>query len=270
MMTDSEARFELGAEAWADYNRKPLGRMRCEIVWHNLAPYLPDVADPDHPPRVLDVGGGSGELALRLIQRGYLVWLSDSAPAMLDQAKRAARGLPEKVRARLTLCEMAADQVPCSFEPGFFDVITCHTLIEYLPAPCSALRDLTDLLREGGVLSLSFVNRHAEVLRQVWSRADPAGALARLEEGVFCAGLFNIEGTAYTAEQVSAWLVDLGLAPKATCGVRVFADYVPRERLDEADFVDALLDLEKAVANRSPYNLVARYIQLVASKPIEP
>ena len=44
---------------------------------------------------------------------------------------------------------------------------------------------------------------------------------------------------------------------------------VPRERLDDADFVEALLCLEKAVASRPPYNLVARYVHLLASKAIE-
>ena len=268
-MMDSQSRFDRGAEAWADYNQKPLGRIRCEVVWHNLAPYLPPVTDPDHPPRVLDMGGGSGELALRLVQGGYLVWLADSAPAMLDQAQQAAQDLPAEVRSRLTLCEVAADRASGSFAPGYFDVITCHTLIEYLPEPGFTLCALTSLLGGGGLLSLSFVNRHAEVLRQVWSRADPAGALARLEEGAFCAGLFDITGTAYTTREVSDWLVDEGLTLTATCGVRAFADYVPRERLDEAAFFDALLCLEKAVGNRRPYNLLARYVHLIFNKPIE-
>jgi len=269
MMMDAEGRFGQGAGAWAHYNRMPLGRIRGEVTWHNLARHLPAVTDSARPPCILDVGGGSGELALRLVQHGYRVWLSDCAPAMLALAQQAAVDLPADVCARLTLCEMAADDAARSFAPGFFDAITCHTLIEYLPDPCSTLQALTGLLCAGGLLSVSFVNRHAEVLRQVWSRADPAGALACLEEGAFCATLFDVTGIAYTAEQVSAWLFDLGLTVVDRCGVRIFADYVPRERLDDADFVEALLCLEKAVASRPPYNLVARYVHLLASKAIE-
>ena len=104
MTTDSREGFSAGAEAWADYNRQPLGRIRHEVTWHNLAPHLPDLAVTGNPPRVLDAGGGSGELALRLAQRGYRVWLLDYAPAMLDQARQAAQALPDEARARLTFC----------------------------------------------------------------------------------------------------------------------------------------------------------------------
>jgi S-adenosylmethionine-dependent methyltransferase len=161
---------------------------------------------------------------------------------------------------------MSVDQAPAAFAPSTFDAIACHTLIEYLPEPRAGLAALSDLLRPGGVLSVSFVNRHAEVLRQVWSRHDPAGALARLEGGTFCASLFGVQGMAYTAEEVSAWLGGLGLEVTATCGVRAFADQVPAERLEDPAFLDALLRLERAAATRSPYRLVARYVHLIARK----
>ncbi len=267
MNVDSRTRFDVGAEAWAEYNQRPLGRIRREVTWHNLAPSLLDAMDPGLRPRALDVGGGSGELALRLALHGYSVWLSDYAPAMLDRARQAAQELPGDVRARITYCHLSADQTAESFAPQFFDVITCHTLIEFLPDPRASLGALVGLLRDGGVLSVSFVNQHAEVLRQVWSSLDPYAALATLEKGCFCATLFDIPGVAYTAEKVGAWLCEMGLNVTGLYGVRVFADYVPRERLDDPDFFDALLHLEKAVAARPPYNELARYIQMVAHRP---
>jgi S-adenosylmethionine-dependent methyltransferase len=225
--------------------------------------------DPSNPPRILDAGGGSGELALRLVRRGYHIWLVDYAPAMLEQARQTAQVLTDEARARLTLCPMAVDDVSQSFPSGSFDAILCHTLIEYLPAPRSTLRSLTSLLSEGGLLSVSFVNRHAQVFRQVWSGGDPGGALAGLETDTFCARLFDVSGRAYATEDVEGWLADLGLAVTAACGVRAFADYVPRGCLDDADTFDALLRLEIAVANRAPYRLVARYIHLIATKSLE-
>ncbi|NIV36573.1 MAG: hypothetical protein GWN58_46210, partial [Anaerolineae bacterium] len=83
-----------------------------------------------------------------------------------------------------------------AFAPGFFQVVTCHTLVEYLKQPQATIGELTGLLSVGGLLSVSFVNRHAEVLRRVWSQGDPAGALERLEDGSFCAGLFGVSGQA--------------------------------------------------------------------------
>jgi S-adenosylmethionine-dependent methyltransferase len=265
-LKDPQARFDAGAEAWAEYNQRPLGRIRREVSWHNLSAHLPGVVAPERPPRVLDVGGGSGELAIRMVQRGYGVWLSDYAAAMLEQAERAAQDLPGEARARLTLCLMAADDAPGAFPPAFFDAITCHTLVEYLPAPRATLRRLVGLLCDGGLLSVSFVNRHATVLRRVWSQLDPAGALASLQNGAFCATLFDVAGTAYTPGEVGGWLEELGLAVTATYGVRVFADYLPRDRLNEPGFFQDLLRLELAVAARPPYNQLARYAQVIARK----
>lgn len=266
MSGEAQARFDAGAQDWAEYNRRPLGRIRGEVTWANLAPYLPPIADAAQPPRVLDAGGGSGELALRLVQRGYRVWLLDYAPAMLEAAEQAARDLPAAARERLACCLLAAEEAGRAFDPGFFDVITCHTLVEYLSRPQDTLRELVGVLGERGLLSLSFVNRHAEVLRQVWRHGDPAGALERMEDGgAFCAGLFDLPGRAYTAEEVGGWLADLGLSVTAIYGVRAFADQVPAERLDDPEFFTALLRLELAAASLPPYCHIARYVHLVCN-----
>jgi S-adenosylmethionine-dependent methyltransferase len=272
-MNESKTQFNTGAEAWASYNREPLGRIRREVTWYNLALHLPPIAHADDPPCVLDAGGGTGELAVRLAECGYQVWLLDCAPAMLDEARKAAQELPDVARARLSFCLMDAEEAPRSFAPGTFDVITCHTLIEYVPEPRRTLCSLAGLLRDGGLLSLSFRNRHGarllgarEALRQTGSRGDPAGALATLENGAFCASLFNLPGMAYTTQEACEWLGNLGLAVSAVCGVRLFADFVPSERLKDPEFFDILLRLEKAVASRPPYMLLARYVHLLSHK----
>ena len=275
MVEETSVRFDAGAGAWAAYNQKPLGRVRQEVTWHNLAPYLPEATAAGAPCRVLDAGGGSGELAVRLARRGYRVWLIDHAEAMLEQARQLARSLPETERARLTFCRMPADEVAGAFATASFEAITCHTLIEYLPQPRDTLRGLAGLLRPGGVLSLSFVNFYGEVLRQAWRQGDPAGALARLDPpggeadpARFRATLFDLPGRAYTAGQVSAWLTELGLSVSAHLGVRAFADQLCEKqgagRLDDPDFLQAVLRLEKAAASRLPYKLIARYVHLIA------
>lgn len=266
MTQDSRSRFGAGAEAWAGYNRRSRGRLRHEVTWRNLVPYLPELLEGQDPPRVLDAGGGSGELALRLVRGGYRVWLLDYAPEMLDQARRAARALSRDAQDRLSYCLLPAEQVGGAFSPGFFRVITCHTLVEYLAQPEATITELAALLGDGGLLSLSFVNRHAEVLRQVWSRGDPDGALHTLEDGRFGAGLFGIQGQSYTAEEVSGWLQPLGFTIAAVCGVRAFADQVPEEYMEEPAFLAALLQLETAAAQLDPYRQIARYVHVLARK----
>jgi SAM-dependent methyltransferase len=267
---DASSRFNAEAKAWIGYNQSPLGRIRQAVTWRNLVPHLPDANEGQLAPRILDAGGGSGELALHLVRAGYRVWLLDYAPAMLDEARQAARDLPERDRARLSFCQLPAGEAGQAFPAGSFEAITCHTLVEYLPEPRSTLQGLASLLRDGGLFSLSFVNHHAQVLRQVWTRDDPGGALASLDRGDFWASLFGVPGQAYTAEQGSAWLADLGLSLVADRGVRIFADYVPGERLADPDFFEKLLQLELATAGRDPYRRLARYAHLLARKGSKP
>ncbi len=274
MPEDTRVRFDAGAVEWSVYNQQPLGRIRQEVTWQNLFPHLPRISDKEHAPRVLDAGGGSGEMAQRLAVHGYRVWLLDYAPAMLEQARLAAQSLEPDVRARLKLENMTVEDARRAFDPGFFDVVVCHTLIEYLPNPALTLHSLADLLHDGGLMSVSFVNRHAVVFRQVWSNADLEGALQKLQEPTsstgFCATLFGISSQAFGAEEVAGWLAGAGLSVAAEYGIRVFADFVPRERLLEPGFFRDMLRLEIAAATRDPYRTVSRYLQLIARKNVGP
>jgi S-adenosylmethionine-dependent methyltransferase len=265
---DIAAAFDRGAREWAGYHHTPLGRIRHEVTWHNLASWLPTIADAAHPPCVLDAGGGSGEMAIQLVQHGYRVCLLDSAPGMVELARAAAEALPAAMSARLTCHTADVAQAGQEFGAASFEVILCHTMIEYVPEPVTALEQLVNLLRGGGVLSVSFVNRHAEVFRRVWQEADPAGALAALDRAAFHAALFRLDGVAFAGEDVETWLSRLGLRVTARCGVRVFADNVAREHLDHPGFFGDLLRLEKAVSDRPPYPSLARYSQLIAHKSV--
>jgi hypothetical protein len=53
----------------------------------------------------------------------------------------------------------------------------------------------------------------------------------------------------------------------AEYGVRIFADYLPAEKLDNPEFFARLLELETAAGTLHPYRLIARYTQLLGRKP---
>jgi S-adenosylmethionine-dependent methyltransferase len=268
MRQNASERFDAHAKEWAQYYREPLGRIRHQVIWSNLAPHLPDPDASQEPSCVLDVGGGSGELALQLVQRGYRVSLLDFAPGMLEQSRQSAQALPETIRARLDCHLGSAEDAPSIFPPDSFDAIASHTLVDYLPEPQDTLGLLLPLLREGGLFSITCANHHAELLRQVWTHGDPVGALDNLQGRFWRSGMFQVPGQAFAAEEMEAWLLDLGLTITARCGVRCFADFVDRTRLDEPSFFDALLRLEKAVSTLTPYSLISRYVHLIAHKPV--
>ncbi len=64
---------------------QPWNRMKYDLALANLVERMNDW---DTPATILDVGAGTGELALRLAERGHEVTLLDPSPSMLAIAER--------------------------------------------------------------------------------------------------------------------------------------------------------------------------------------
>jgi 2-polyprenyl-6-hydroxyphenyl methylase / 3-demethylubiquinone-9 3-methyltransferase len=105
--------------------------------------------------RVLDVGCGGGLLAEALARHGALVTAIDMAPSMLEVARLHATESGVTVAYELSSAEQYAAR-----SPPPFDVITCMELIEHVPDPEGSLAAIAQLLRPGGQLFISTVNRN--------------------------------------------------------------------------------------------------------------
>jgi 2-polyprenyl-6-hydroxyphenyl methylase/3-demethylubiquinone-9 3-methyltransferase len=104
--------------------------------------------------RVLDVGCGAGLLSESLASAGAQVTALDLAPELVDIAKLHLLESGLTVDYRLQSVEALAEEAPESF-----DVITCMELLEHVPDPGSVLGACAKLLRPGGKLFLSTLNR---------------------------------------------------------------------------------------------------------------
>ena len=104
--------------------------------------------------RVLDVGCGGGLLSEALAAAGANVTAIDLAPDLLKVAR--LHGLESGVRVdyRLSAVEALATE-----QPGGYDAITCMELLEHVPDPGSVLAACATLLRPGGRLFVSTLNR---------------------------------------------------------------------------------------------------------------
>lgn len=104
--------------------------------------------------RVLDVGCGAGLLSEALAGEGAQVTALDLAPELVKVARLHGLESGVKVDYRLQSVESLAAEMP-----GQFDAITCMEMLEHVPDPGSIIRACATLLRPGGRLFLSTLNR---------------------------------------------------------------------------------------------------------------
>ncbi len=144
------AKFERLASRWwdADGESRPL---------HDLNPvrfgYIAGRSALEGA-RALDVGCGGGLLSEALARAGARVTGIDLAPAVLDVARLHLLESGLEVDYREASVEAIAAEAG-----GQFDVITCMEMLEHVPDPASVVRACAQLLRPGGRLFLSTLNR---------------------------------------------------------------------------------------------------------------
>jgi 2-polyprenyl-6-hydroxyphenyl methylase / 3-demethylubiquinone-9 3-methyltransferase len=105
--------------------------------------------------RLLDVGCGGGLLAESLARAGAEVTAIDLAPAMIEVARLHATAAGLAIDYRLA----GADEV-LRENPAGFDVVTCMEMLEHVPEPQAMVRTLAGLVRPGGALFVSTLNRN--------------------------------------------------------------------------------------------------------------
>lgn len=103
---------------------------------------------------VLDVGCGGGLLSEAMAAAGARVTAIDLAPGLLKVARLHGLESGVKVDYRESTVEALAGELP-----GAFDAVTCMEMLEHVPDPGSVVRACAALLKPGGRLFLSTLNR---------------------------------------------------------------------------------------------------------------
>ncbi|WP_140720406.1 bifunctional 2-polyprenyl-6-hydroxyphenol methylase/3-demethylubiquinol 3-O-methyltransferase UbiG [Pseudomonas sp. Hp2] len=104
--------------------------------------------------RVLDVGCGGGLLSEALARQGAQVTAIDLAPELVKVAR--LHGLESGVQVDYRV--QAVEELAAA-EPASFDAITCMEMLEHVPDPTSIVDACAHLLKPGGRLFLSTINR---------------------------------------------------------------------------------------------------------------
>ena len=105
--------------------------------------------------RVLDIGCGGGILAEALTLRGANVTGIDMADMSLKVAKMHLHESQLDVDYQLTTAEAFSEN-----NAGSFDVVTCLEMLEHVPDPESIIASAARLLKPGGDLFFSTINRN--------------------------------------------------------------------------------------------------------------
>jgi S-adenosylmethionine-dependent methyltransferase len=253
-------RFQSGAEKYAAYLETPEGRLRSDLAFANLRDFIcvPEASNKDSL-HALDVGCGTGEIAVRLTKLGMHVTLLDFSPAMLNIAKRTAQ--EAAIADQVVIQTGDATQLTSLFPAASFDLILCHNVLEYLDDPAAVLCGAARLLRDSSsILSVLARNRAGEVLKAAINEGDLAAAEQNLSAEWGQESLYGSRVRLFTPDGLTALLKAASLAVIAERGVRVLADYLP-SRISRTAEYERIFRLERKLGSRPEYAAVARYTQ---------
>ncbi|MEO8739952.1 MAG: bifunctional 2-polyprenyl-6-hydroxyphenol methylase/3-demethylubiquinol 3-O-methyltransferase UbiG [Casimicrobiaceae bacterium] len=107
--------------------------------------------------RVLDVGCGGGILAEAMARAGASVTGIDLSEKPLGVARLHRLESGVAVDYRLIAAEELAVEAPASF-----DVVTCMEMLEHVPDPASTIAACAQLVKPGGLVVFSTINRNAK------------------------------------------------------------------------------------------------------------
>jgi len=119
--------------------------------------WMMDHAGSLHGKQVLDVGCGGGILAESMALQGAQVTGIDLAEKPLAVARLHGLESGVSVTYQLISAEALAQQMPARF-----DVISCMEMLEHVPDPVSIVRACATLVKPGGWVFFSTLNRNAK------------------------------------------------------------------------------------------------------------
>lgn len=207
---------------------------------------------------IVDVGGGTGGLAVPLATRGHNVTVVDPSPDALAAAQRRAA----EASARLTAVQGEAASLDSVAGLAAADLIICHNVLEYVDSPPDAMAAIAKVLRPGGTVSVLASNAVAAVLHRAL-----AGRFAEARH-MLTDGIGKPDAPRrFTLPELTVLLGGAGLRPGEAHGLRIFGGLVPGALVDgDPGAASGLLALETAAATYPPLRDIAAQLHLLGHR----
>jgi S-adenosylmethionine-dependent methyltransferase len=202
---------------------------------------------------IVDVGGGTGGLAVAFAGLGHRVTVVDPSPDALAAAQRRAA----EARVPLVAVQGEADELDTLIGAATADLLIAHNVLEYVDSPAASMAVIARVLRPGAAVSVLAANAAAAVLHK---------ALAgRYTEAVDLLAGIGPDGGAsaspprrFTLDGLVALIDGAGLRAGQAHGVRVFSGLVPGSAEG-----DALRELERAASSYPAFRDIAARLHVL-------
>lgn len=213
------------------------------------------VPGEQRPLDVVDLGGGTGGLAIDVARRGHHVTVVDPSPDALASLER--RLADDHLEGTVAGRQGDASDLVALLGPASVDVVLCHRVLEVVDDPAAVLSDAAAVLRPGGALSLLVAQKHALVLSQ--AVAGNLGAARQTWE----------DPRRLDFASVTALVEAAGFAVRQADGIGAVAELVGEAVVESPGAWADLLALETAVSRDWAFRALAPHVHVFAQLPPE-
>ncbi|HEV2259151.1 MAG TPA: methyltransferase domain-containing protein [Streptosporangiaceae bacterium] len=230
--------------------------VRSSLVWDVLSAVVSARAAATGRPAldIVDVGGGTGGLAVPFAALGHNVTVVDPSPDALAAAQRRAA----EAGARLASVQGEAASLDSLVGPA--DLVICHNVLEYVDEPTDAMSAIARVLRPSATVSVLASNAVAAILHRALAGRF-AEARAMLADAAACTP------RRFTLPELTALVEQAGLHAGEAHGLRIFTGLVPGALLDgDAAATEALRALEAAAASTPPLRDIAAQLHVLGHR----
>ncbi len=249
----------------ADYRRDGA---RFSLVWDVLQEVVAArVAQVGRPALdIVDVGGGTGGLAVPFAALGHNVTVVDPSPDALAAAQRRAA----EAGAQLASVQGDAASLDGVVGQTAADLVICHNVLEYVDSPADAMSAIARVLRPAATVSVLAANTIAAVLHRALAGRF-AEARSLLPGGWVPPGENRRPPgetqRRFTLSELIAVITGAGLQSGEAHGVRIFGGLVPGALLEgDAAATEALRALEEAAASTPPLRDIAAQLHVLGHR----